>query len=66
MLDNPPPKVPRSYIYCTRKGGDDPFAPFAKRLKSDPGWRTYEMDASHSPNVTAPEALVKLLCEIAG
>jgi hypothetical protein len=31
----------------------------------DPAWRHYEIDASHSPNVTAPEALAKLLCEIA-
>jgi pimeloyl-ACP methyl ester carboxylesterase len=65
-LRNPPPKVPRSYIYCTRKGGDDPFLQFSKRLKPDPAWRHYEIDASHSPNVTAPEALARLLCEIAG
>jgi pimeloyl-ACP methyl ester carboxylesterase len=64
-LRNPPPKVPRSYIYCTRKSGDDPFLQFSKRLKSDPAWAYYEIDASHSPNVTAPEALARLLCEIA-
>jgi len=58
-------QIPRSYIYCTKKSGDDPFAQFAKRLKSDPAWRYHEIDASHSPNVTAPEALAKLLCEIA-
>ncbi len=63
-LRNPPPKVPRSYIYCTKKGGEDPFLQFAKRFKSDPAWRYHEIDASHSPNVTAPEALAKLLCEI--
>jgi pimeloyl-ACP methyl ester carboxylesterase len=65
-LTNASAQIPRSYIHCTRKSGDDAFAPFAKRLKADPGWRTYEMDASHSPNVTAPDALAKLLCEIAG
>jgi pimeloyl-ACP methyl ester carboxylesterase len=64
-LRNPPPKVPRSYIYCTKKAGEDPFLQFAKRFKSDPAWVYYEIDASHSPNVTAPEALATLLCEIA-
>ena len=60
-----PPKFPRSYIYCTRKTPDDVFAQFSKRFKSDPAWRYFEIDASHSPNVTAPEALAKLLTQIA-
>ena len=64
-LHNPPPKVPRSYIYCTRKGAEDPFLQFSKRFKSDPAWRYHELDTSHSPNVTAPETLAQLLCEIA-
>ena len=33
--------------------------------ESEPGWRYYEIDASHSPNVTAPEALRALLQKIA-
>jgi pimeloyl-ACP methyl ester carboxylesterase len=54
--------LPRSYIYCSRKqAGADPFAQFAARLRSDAGWRYFEMDASHSPNVTAPDALMALL-----
>jgi pimeloyl-ACP methyl ester carboxylesterase len=65
-LRNAASDVPRSYIYCTRKTGDDPFLQFSKRFKADPAWRYHEIDASHSPNVTAPEALVRLLCEIAG
>jgi hypothetical protein len=65
-LRNPPAKIPRTYIYCTRKGPDDHFLQFSKRFKSDPAWRYYELDASHSPNVTAPEALARVLCEIAG
>ena len=51
-----PLTLPRAYIYCARKAGPDPFAQF-KRLSADPGWRYVEMDASHSPNVTAPEPL---------
>jgi pimeloyl-ACP methyl ester carboxylesterase len=57
--------LPRSYIYATRITPADTFAPFARRAKSEPGWRYYEIDASHSPNVTAPEALSKLLQKIA-
>jgi len=57
--------LPRSYIYCTRAAPIDTFGPFAKRAKSEPGWRYFEIDASHSPNVTAPEALMVLLQKIA-
>jgi len=56
--------LPRSYIYATRITPADTFGPFARRAKSEPGWRYYEIDASHSPNVTAPEALTALLQEI--
>ena len=40
------------------------FAQFSKRFKADPAWRYLEIDASHSPNVTAPETLAKLLAQI--
>ena len=53
--------VPRSYIYCQRATPADTFRPFADRVRSEPGWRYYEIDASHSPHVTAPEALADLL-----
>ena len=44
--------LPRSYIYATRASPADTFRPFAERARSDPAWRYYEIDASHSPNVT--------------
>jgi pimeloyl-ACP methyl ester carboxylesterase len=53
--------LPRSYIYCTRLGPRDTFGPFAERARRERGWRYFEVDASHSPNVTAPEALASLL-----
>ena len=56
--------LPRSYIYATRKSPVDAFGPFAARAKNEPGWRYFEIDASHSPNVSAPEALMALLEEI--
>ncbi len=57
--------LPRSYIYATRITPADTFGPFARMTKNDPAWSYYEIDASHSPNVTAPEALMALLQEIA-
>ena len=63
-LANPSPAFPRSYIHCTRKTGPDVFQQFADRFRSDPAWRFQAMDASHSPNVTAPAALAALLLAI--
>jgi pimeloyl-ACP methyl ester carboxylesterase len=57
--------LPRSYIYCLRPMPGDVFAQFAERARSEPGWRLYEIDATHSPHVTAPEALADLLSAIA-
>jgi len=56
--------VPRSYIYCMRISPADPFRPFAERAKREAGWGYHEIDASHSPHVTAPEALAALLNKI--
>jgi pimeloyl-ACP methyl ester carboxylesterase len=64
-LTGGPLTLPRSYIYATRITPADTFGPFARMTKSDSGWSYYEIDASHSPNVTAPEALMALLLKIA-
>ena len=56
--------LPRSYIYCTRIPPGDTFGQFAARARNEGGWRYFEIDASHSPNVTAPEALMALLEKI--
>ena len=56
--------LPRSYIYATRITPADTFGQFAKRTKNEAGWRYYEIDATHSPNVTAPEPLMALLKKI--
>src|SRR5258708_1231382 len=63
-LRNGEPTMPRSYIYAPPITPADTFGRFAKRAKSEPGWRYYEIDASHSPSVTAPEALMALLEKI--
>jgi pimeloyl-ACP methyl ester carboxylesterase len=59
------PAFPRSYIHCTKKVGGDSFRQFADRFRDDPAWGFHAMDASHSPNVTAPEALAALLLSFA-
>jgi pimeloyl-ACP methyl ester carboxylesterase len=59
------PDPQRSYIYCTRIGPHDTFGPFAQRAKSDPSWRYHEIDASHGPHITAPDALAVLFDRIA-
>ena len=65
QLMNGETKLPRSFIYCTKVGPGDMFGPFARAAKTDAAWRYFELDASHSPHVTAPEALAKVLNDIA-
>lgn len=57
-------KIPRSYIYAARSGPGDVFRQFAERARAE-GWDYHEMDASHSPHITAPEALADVLERIA-
>jgi pimeloyl-ACP methyl ester carboxylesterase len=57
-----PLTLPRAYIYCARNK-QGPFRPFYERAKKE-GWPTYEIDASHSPNVTAPELLAETIEKI--
>lgn len=56
--------VPRSYVYCRRCPPGDPFRPFAERARAE-GWRSFELDASHSPHVTAPHELADVLDAVA-
>jgi pimeloyl-ACP methyl ester carboxylesterase len=59
-LRHGPLTLPRSYIEATRNI-QGPFAPFAAAARNTPGWACYEIDATHSPNITAPENLMTLL-----
>ena len=56
--------LPRHYIYCKRCRPDDGFRRFYERAKQE-GWGHGEIDASHNPNITVPEALAVLLHKIA-
>jgi pimeloyl-ACP methyl ester carboxylesterase len=59
------PSTPRSYIYAKRIGIGDTFGQFFARAKRE-GWRSYEIDSSHNPHITNPQALLAILNEIAG
>ena len=56
--------VPKAYIYCLRSGPGDMFGLFAERAKTSDDWVYREIDASHSPNITAPSPLLELLEEL--
>jgi pimeloyl-ACP methyl ester carboxylesterase len=58
-------QIPKAYIYCTQPAPGDVFRQFAERARSEMGWRYFEIDASHSPHVTAPSSLATLLDNIA-
>ena len=55
---------PRHYIYATRNGPGDVFRQFSTRAKSEAGWKSYELDCSHNPHITCPDALMALLTRI--
>jgi len=55
---------PRAYIRCTRLAPGDPLKGSALKAK-EAGWPYVEIDASHSPNVTAPELLASTLRSLA-
>jgi pimeloyl-ACP methyl ester carboxylesterase len=60
VLKHGPLTLPRTYIYCRRHLPGDPFSQFLERAQKE-GWATHEVDASHSPHITAPEALMDIL-----
>jgi len=55
----------RTYIYCSKARPGDVFRQFAERAKSETGWTYREMDASHNPHITVPDALAAMLHELA-
>jgi len=54
---------PRSYIRCTRTAPDDTLKSSASKAQRN-GWPYVEIDASHSPHVTAPELLAATLVRL--
>ena len=52
-----PLTLPRHYVLCTKS---ETFRRFADKAKAA-GWSVYELDSSHNPHITVPEALAALL-----
>ena len=63
-LCNGPLTLPRHYIYAQRCAAGDGFRPSYERAQRE-GWGHDEIDASHNPHITAPQALMALLNTIA-
>jgi pimeloyl-ACP methyl ester carboxylesterase len=57
--------LPRTYIFCAPPRPGDIFRQFVRRAQTEPGWTYREIESSHNPQITAPEALAALLDEIA-
>lgn len=57
--------ITRTYIYCSRAAPGDVFRQFLERFRPESDWRCVEIDASHSPHVTAPDELARILDSIA-
>jgi hypothetical protein len=58
-------QLAQDYIYCTKARQGDVFRQFADRAKSETGWEYREIDASHNPHITVPDALAAMLHELA-
>ena len=58
------PSAPRTYVYCSKIGIGDTFRQFYERAQRE-NWRTFEIDASHNPHITNPQALLDILNQIA-
>jgi pimeloyl-ACP methyl ester carboxylesterase len=63
-LQSSQPVPPRYYIYAKRSGPGDVFRQFGDRAQREAGWSYHEIEASHNPHITCPEALMVLLTQI--
>ena len=54
-------RLSRHYIYALKHDAQDSFGRFWRRAKMEPLWTAHEIDASHNPHITTPEALAELL-----
>ena len=54
-------RLSRHYIYALKHDAQDSFGRFWRRAKMEPLWTAHEIDASHNPHITTPDALAGLL-----
>ena len=56
-------RLPRTYIACTESAFVGVLEPFAQMARTQPGWSCVELASGHSPMISAPDALVRVLTE---
>jgi pimeloyl-ACP methyl ester carboxylesterase len=59
------PTMPRTYIYAKKAGIGDTFRQFAARAKAEQWQNVFEIDSSHNPHITNPQALLEILNKVA-
>jgi pimeloyl-ACP methyl ester carboxylesterase len=57
--------LPRTFIHCTSGPLAAGFARFADRYRDAPGWQVRELATGHDAMLTAPEALARMLMDVA-
>ncbi|MCV2489226.1 alpha/beta hydrolase [Geodermatophilus sp. YIM 151500] len=65
LVDDAAVEPPRTYVLCSEGKHGQPVPAYVQRISADPQWRVIEVEAGHAAHVTAPEALVGTLVEIA-
>lgn len=55
----------RVFVYALDWPGDSPLRPSYDRVRDDPEWTTYELDAKHNLMRDAPDELLRILLEVA-
>jgi pimeloyl-ACP methyl ester carboxylesterase len=58
-----PIELPRTYVYCAKKDGNDAFRETAQRIEGDRAWRYCELQTGHNLHYTAVEDTVRILLE---
>jgi pimeloyl-ACP methyl ester carboxylesterase len=57
--------LPRTFVLCTEGKENEAEPPYVARVRADASWRVVGLAAGHSAHVTAPEALSRLLQDVA-
>ena len=57
-------RIPKAFVYCSSPATGS-FDQFAARYRNDPAWRFFELATGHDAMILAPEALARILLELA-
>jgi pimeloyl-ACP methyl ester carboxylesterase len=57
-------RIPKAFIYCSSPATGS-FDQFAAKVRNDPAWRFFELATGHDAMILQPEALARILLELA-